>query len=183
MGTYITTGIITEFSVETKSIENLKAKSETPIDDFLNAVVDNPTSFNFSATEKVYKWTLKPEIMEKELKAFLEQYYNDMYGAEYALDEDCEEILSFLNTNPTQLEINAYSEEAGNPVFNEVYNYEQNITVGSQEISISLRTITLSSEGKVSYESIFGHLEFFQKSLRKTYKQNPLGGGIIIDID
>ncbi|HWW41925.1 hypothetical protein [Pedobacter sp.] len=183
MGTYITTGIITEFTVETKSIENLKAKSKTPIDYFLNAVVDNPTSFNFSETEKVYNWTLKTEIMEKELKPFLEQYYNDMYGTEYALDEDCEEILSFLNTNPTQSEIEAYSQEAGNPNFSEVYNYRQNITVESQEISISIGTIMLSSEGKVSYESIFGHLEFFQKSLRKTYKQSPLGGCLIIDID
>jgi hypothetical protein len=183
METYIRTGIITEFSALALPIGTMKETNEIPIEEFVNKLVDNPTSFNLNITDGEYNWTLKPEIMEKELMPFLEQYYCNMIGNRYILDKYCQEILLFLDSNPTHSKINTYAIENNNPVFKEDAISMYNVTIGSNQVPFLVNTILLSEEGKVSYEEISEHVDFFQQSLRKNHKESPLGGCLIIDID
>jgi len=183
MGRFLRTGIITKFSVSVKSVEALQAKSELSIEAYTNALVDNPTSFNFEKAEEKYIWTLKPEILEKDLLPFLEQYYKDIYEKENTFRSEREEILTFLKSNPTSSMITTFANESLSSVFHQETRSDKIfITVGSEEIEFDTNTFILSYEGKIVFECIYGHLGFFQKSIRKVYQQSTLGGGLVVNV-
>ncbi|HWW42022.1 hypothetical protein [Pedobacter sp.] len=183
MGRYLRTGIITKFSIPVKSVEELQTKSETSIEEIVNTLVDNPTSFNLDKTGEKYIWTLKPEIVEKDLLPFLEQYYKDMYVNEHPFEEEIEEILTFLKSNPTSSTITTFANENLRTVFHQERRPEKSFaTIGQEEIEFDVNKFILSYEGKIVFEFIYGHLKFFQRSIRKIYQQTSLGGGLIIDV-
>lgn len=183
MGRYLRTGIIRKFSIPVESVEDLLTKSEISIEEIVNTLVDNPTSFNLDKTEKEYIWTLKPEIVEKDLLPFLEQYYNDMYVKEHPFKKEIEETLTFLKSNPTSSMITTFANESLRSVFHQERKPEKYFaTIGQEEIEFDVNTFILSHEGKIVFEFIYGHLKFFQKSIRKIYQQSTLGGGLIIDV-
>ncbi|WP_316833780.1 hypothetical protein [Pedobacter nutrimenti] len=179
MGIFINTEIITEFFAW---VEDVRIQDETSLEKFVHELVDNPSSFNFKKTDGKYIWTLKPEILEKNLKPFLEQYYSDMYGIEYTSNEDCKEALSLLDSKPTKSQLNKYLEENGNPAFSSGIDYRYDLKIESERVTFIYSTISLSNEGKISYEEFDQHLYFFQNAIRKTYQNSPLGGGLVIEI-
>jgi hypothetical protein len=58
----------------------------------------------------------------------------------------------------------------------------RDMIIAGKRMEISYSSIALSFEGKVMYEEFERHLLFFERSIRKVYSDDPLGGCLIIDI-
>lgn len=167
MGTFICTHIITSFG------KRPEPEDRAEIDRIPISRVDNPELFMVEENEGYYEWKLKPGILGENLYNLLKIFYEDFYGNDqHNFKKNCLPVLDFLKTRPTETEI---------------WNYLKNTISDVFWISechyLGADTIALSYEGKVCYEEVQRHLDFFNLITRKVYQENPLGGCLIIDID
>lgn len=166
MGTYLHTHLITSFSA------HIDPKDNADINDTALSIVDNPELFIVEENKGFYNWTLKAGILSRHLYNLLKIYYDDFYSdnQDY-FKQNCLPVLDFLKTQPTEKEIWNYLEND----LSDVFNICECSYFGAD-------TIRLSYEGKVFYEEIDDHLNFFNVIIRKAYHANPLGSCLIIDI-
>jgi len=184
MSTHLSTGIITGFSAPVKSVEKINIEGKMPEEAFGQAIVDNLDLFECAIREGEYTWNLKPEILEQNLKSFLEQYYIDFYRCSHEPKHkrDLLQVFRFLNTRPSVNEVTQYLQESYTNVFQGDHYYGLYISFGDEPISYHLNTIKLSQEGQVMFEEVYDHLSFFQRSLRQLYKRNPLGNCLFVEV-
>ncbi|MEJ2879952.1 hypothetical protein [Pedobacter sp. GR22-6] len=146
--------------------QSVGSDEENEINRVASTRVDKPEIFTAQGKNGFYTWTLKPEILSTYLYSFLKGYYEDMYGNKRSVfKEDCKAVLDFLATQPTDTEIWKFLEDDWHDVLNV-----------SSEHFFSTETLCLSCEGKVFFEEMDMHIDFFVRAIRKAYSDNPLGG-------
>jgi hypothetical protein len=184
MGTFLQTGIITEFSFGTPSA-GLKG---TSLDAFKTSVaktvVDSTDSFNCEDEGSGYfRWRWKREARRKHLIPLLARYYADFYGKsskEFAAY--CDPVISFLGADPSDEDLISWAENEGFETFYPADDWFRTATVNGQEVRVNVTLVSLSSEGKVLVEEMQQHLSFFEKALRFVYGDNPLGKCLTVDV-
>ncbi len=183
MGTFATTAIITKFTTYSRNLKTVDNDPDRAVSIFAKKVVDNPKIFDFDRKKDECIWTLKSSIRKEHLPIFLKKYYADFYeeGSMY-YERACKPILAFIETNPSEKECEKWLEKNWKNVFY-VDDANADFYVNQQWIKSGISRIRLSYEGKVSYEEFETHLNFFQKSMRKAYADNPLGGCLYVTVE
>ncbi|MES1249817.1 MAG: hypothetical protein ABUL46_03990 [Chitinophaga rupis] len=184
MGQYMRTALITEFNVSSSSLGSQGDNLADMKSLFAKEIIDNPESFKCSKEGDSYIWTLKPSIAKKYLAGFLKRYYQDFYNpnSDY-YKNNCEPIIGYLSSNPTIEELKNWSENSNDGYLNFDEDEIYQINFNREQINIGVSSILLSLEGKVLYEELEEHLKFFKKSIRKAYADDPLGGGITVEVN
>ncbi|SDL39735.1 hypothetical protein SAMN04487898_11846 [Pedobacter sp. ok626] len=183
MGEFLQTRLITTLSVSKDHLDEMETKDKIVcLNRLLKVIVANPQSFVLEEGEDSYSWKLKPDILEGQLVPFLEEYYKDFYGEDsnwYA--RECKPTLDFLSVRPKDAPVLEYLENEKNDIiFFDKSDY--NLSTKDRRLIVLTSELRLSFEGKIIYESIFGHVSFFTKCIRKVYAHSPLGGALSIDI-
>jgi hypothetical protein len=181
MGTFMQIGVINEFSVakfynKSKgfSFEAFRATVES-------AVVKNPESYDCEESNGIYYWTLRREVREAHLVDLMRRFYKDFYDLRHPnFDRYCKPILDFLATNPSDVELTAWTEKNGD--FSEVDGWIRTVIIKGFDVTVNFSFLGLSCEGKVMVEELEQHLSFFEKAIRRMYADNPLGGSLAVDI-
>ena len=184
MGTFLQTGIITEFSFGTPTAGLKGVSLEAFNTSVARTVVDSTDSFNCEDEGGgYYRWSWKREARRKHLIPLLARYYADFYGKgskEFAAY--CEPVISFLGADPSDEDLISWAENEGFETFYPSDDWFRMATVNGQEIRVNVTLISLSSEGKVLVEEMQRHLSFFEKALRFVYGDNPLGKCLTVDV-
>jgi len=184
MGTFLQTGIITEFSFGTPTAR-LKGIS---LNEFKTSVartvVDSPDSFGCEDEGGGYcKWRWKRETRQMHLVPLLARYYADFYGKDSKdFAAYCKPVISFLGDDPSDEDLINWAEGEGFETFYPTDDWYRMATVNGHEIKVNISVISLSSEGKVLVEEMQQHLSFFEKALRFVYGDNPLGKSLTVDV-
>jgi hypothetical protein len=184
MGTFMQTGLINGFSF---GISAAKLKGLPP-DEFANTVartvVDSLDNFNCEKEGRdYYSWSWKPEVRQQHLVPLLTRYYTDFYGAHSEnFVTYCEPVLGFLRNDPSDEEFMCWAEDGSEGSFDLKDDWFRMATLNGQEIRVNVSMISLTSEGKVLVEEMQVHLSFFERALRSTYGDNPLGKCLTVDI-
>lgn len=180
MGQYIQTGLITNFYAvkpAKRSKSNLLSQQEL----IAKAAVDQPQIFECKEDKEYFTWTLKSTVKKKYLVNFLKRYYQDFYDSN-TYSNHCKPVIDFLSTNPSQKALEKWDEDQLNDSFCLDDNIYREINIADKEIRVFISSYRLSIEGKVMYEELDGHLDFFEKCMRKAYADDPLGGCLIVEI-
>ena len=105
MGTYMHTGLIHEFSVA-KSNNKRSLSSEAFKKEVAKTVVGNPEAYSCDEEGGIYTWQLRPDVKQAHLLTIIKRYYGDFYGSESSyFTKNCEPVISFLSSNPSDEEI------------------------------------------------------------------------------
>jgi hypothetical protein len=184
MGTFLQTGIITEFSFGTPTA-GLKGVSLDAFNtNVARTVVDSADSFSCEEEGGGYfrcRW--KREARRKHLIPLLARYYADFYdksSKEFAAY--CEPVIRFLGGDPSDEDLISWAENEGFETFYPSDDWFRMASVNGQEIRVNVTLISLSSEGKVLVEEMQQHLSFFEKALRFVYGDNPFGKCLTVDV-
>jgi hypothetical protein len=180
MGTYMQTGLIHDFRVS-RSHELGNPGSDAFESEVAKAMVDNPEEYSCSEEGGMYYWRLRQEAKEANLLALVKRYFEDFYGSETSyFDKNCKPVISFLSTNPSGKELSKRALESEELA--EVDGWSRRLNIHGQEVKVYFSVWVLSNEGKVMFEELDRHLTFFEKTIRRTYADNPLGGSLVIEI-
>jgi hypothetical protein len=184
MGTFLQTGIITEFSFGTPTARLKEISLNEFKTSVARTVVDSPDSFGCEDVGGgYYRWRWKREARRKHLVPLLARYYADFYGKDskdYAAY--CRPVISFLGDDPSDEDLINWAEEEGYKTFYPADDWYRVATVKGHEIKVNASLVSLSSEGKVLVEEMQRHLSFFEKTLRFVYGDNPLGKCLTVDV-
>jgi hypothetical protein len=184
MGTFLQTGIITEFSFGTPAVGLKGISFEAFKTSVARTVVDSTDSFDCKDEGGgYYKWSWKREARRKHLIPLLDRYYADFYGKgskEFAAY--CDPVISFLVADPSDEDLISWAENEGLETFYLSDDWFRMATVNGQEIRVNITLVSLSSEGKVLVEEMQQHLSFFEKALRFVYGDNPFGKCLTVDV-
>jgi hypothetical protein len=184
MGEFLQTRLITTLSVSKDNLDKMEAENRIfCLNQIIKPIIGNPESFVLEEGENLYSWKLKPEILEGQLVPFLDDYYKDFYGekSNWYL-KDGIPTLEFLSARPKDISVLEYLENAKNDLII-IDESDYGVFFGDVKLRVYTSELRLSFEGKIVYESIVGHVNFFQKCMRKVYGHNPLGGALCIDIN
>jgi hypothetical protein len=181
MGTFARTGIINRFSLHENSVKHLSNSIDEAVEIAAKNVVANPGVFDHHQEDGYHTWKLNKTIKEKHLLELVRKYYTDIYGEDSGIyKRDCKNILEFLETNPSENELEAWAEKNWRDVFSMYDNDELYLFLKDKRVRVAFSSIRLSMEGKVLYEMFEGHLNFFQKLMRKVYSDYKLGGCLMV---
>jgi len=184
MGTFMQTGIITEFSFGTPTA-TLKGISLKELKTYVaRSVVDSPESFSCEDEGGgFFRWRWKREIRRKRLIPLLDRYYADFYGKDSKdFAAFCSPVINFLGTDPSDKDLISWAEDEGFEAFYPTDDWFRMATVNGQKVRVNVSLVSLSSEGKVQVEELQQHLSFFEKALRFVYGDNPLGKCLTVDV-
>ncbi len=181
MGTYMQTGVITEFRVA-KSYNKYKGFSLKALRAAVEkAVVDSPKNYDCEETEENYYWTLRQKVREAHLVDLVRKVYTDFHDPRHRnFDRYYKPVLDFLSTKPSDEELTAWAEEKGD--FSESDGWMRVVIIKGNDVTVDFSFLGLSYEGKVMAEELDQHLFFFERAIRRMYADNPLGGCLAIDI-
>jgi hypothetical protein len=121
--------------------------------------------------------------MQEPLLSFLKRYYADFYGEGSAYyNKHCKQAIEYLSQKPSKEELQDWMDDRNtNALFDPGDDY-RDIIIAGKRMSIYFSSIALSVEGKVMYEEFERHLLFFERSIRKVYSGDPLGGCLIMGL-
>lgn len=183
MGTFIQTAFINKFSFGAPTSKLKKVSLEEFKFNVAKSVVGSLDCFGCEAEENFFRWSLKREARRKHLVPLLERYYADFYGKDSKdFADDCEPVLSFLGTDPSDDDFTRRIEEDCFSAFYPSNGWCRMPTVNGQEVHVNVSLVSLSSEGKVLVEEMEQHLSFFERTLRLVYGDNPLGKCLTVDV-
>jgi hypothetical protein len=184
MGTFLQTGIITEFSFGTPTAGLKGISFEAFNTSVARTVVDSADSFSCEDEGGGYfKWRWKREARRKHLIPLLARYYADFYGKDSKkFAAYCDPVISFLGEDPSDEDLISWAENEGFETFYPADDWFRMATVNGQEIRVNVTLVSLSSEGKVLVEEMQQHLSFFEKALRFVYGDNPFGKCLTVDV-
>lgn len=179
----MSTLLITGFTSANPFRRSGSKKINNPQKIIAKAIVDRPDNYDCKKGEGEFTWTLKSTVKKKYLTNFLKRYYHDFYGKDSSFYiENCQPVIDFLSTNPSNEKLEEWEEDQCNNAFGLDDNYYEEITVEGKEMNVFISCYRLSFEGKVEYEELDEHMKFFKKLLRKVYADNPLGGCLIVEV-
>lgn len=183
MGEYIRTGIITEFRIYPSQVSKMDMHLiETRIG-LATAIVGNPQSFDCKEEDGELVWKLKPNVIEVHLPGFLRRYFNDFYEEGSALyNKYCKLTLDYLSKGPSRDELYEWLEGEDDCELTIEDDERRFINFAKCEVCVSISYMELTYEGKVMYEELERHVEFFESALRKAYGDDALGGCLMITI-
>jgi hypothetical protein len=184
MGTFLQTGIITEFRFGMPSAGLKGISFEAFNTSVARTVVDSTDSFNCKDEGGgYYRWSWKREARRKHLIPLLDQYYADFYGkSSKKFAAYCDPVINFLGEDPSDEDLISWAENEGLETFYPSDDWFRMATVNGQEIRVNITLVSLSSEGKVLAEEMQQHLSFFEKALRIVYGDNPFGKCLTVDV-
>ena len=184
MGEYLSTAIINRFSVNLSDLNKVHDDTVVACKLIADEIVSNSSIYNGNVVDDNYEWRLKPEFMEKDLLPFLERYYEDFYGSSSPSEiKDFKQVLNFLIQKPNSDVIEEWMHDNSYNCFGISDHFGCTTIVNGKRIAIKRSGIILSLEGKVMYESIYAHLSFFERALKKAYAAFPLGGSLVVEIN
>jgi hypothetical protein len=185
MGQYLSTRLITSMKVFKSDVEKIGEEERTKVlEDLSLLVVGNPDSFELTEEDSFYLWKLKPDLVENCLNNFLEGYYEDFYEDEFLdIKNDQDSPYSLLISRSEDLSFQEFLEADNKPDYLNVGYSRWTLQHKDIQFCLIATEILLTMEGKISYESFFGHLNFFKESIRNRYSDTPFGGALTVDID
>jgi hypothetical protein len=175
------TTLITEFSLCSSELSSKGTDLNDQKDLVAKAIVANPESFECAKEGNSFIWTLRPAIIDQYLLNFLQRYYHDFYGQnseaykKYALP-----LINYLSTNPTSKVLQDWNEDMQDDNITFDHDEIRQVTINRNQINVRTVAIMLTSEGKIIFEELEEHMDFFEKSIRETYSDDALGGGIMV---
>ena len=178
MGTFLTTSILTKFSIEKSTLDLIEGNSKYKLiqKEFIGTDID---LFGISESDGVIVFEVKENIIQDELIPFLKIFYKDFHGEE---DTECNLIIDSLEE---KTEVREWLQIAENV---EYQNFQMNcyglaiIDQGRNEVSINYNSITLAMEGKIMMESYGQHFSFFESLIKKCYSDFKLSNLILVNI-
>lgn len=179
MGAFLTTSILTEFSIGKSNFHSLEGNDKKKIA-YLEKILFNGESdlFDMSESEYGYDFKIKDEVIEKELLEFLKKFYADFHDDE----EECDEIVKKLTTITKGKEFIGLAEESRYQNY-QISSYgSMSIYYKKQRLGISYSSITIAMEGKIMMESYGRHFSFFEKLIQNYYSRFKLSNLIQIAI-
>jgi hypothetical protein len=169
MGVFLHIGFVAKATAEIP-----KALSKGEINDALEEYYSEDT-FDCTVSKNKMTWTLKPQVIEKELAEFAETFYTDYFGDTNR--RGIEKTLTFIRgiaTSPNWLK-RAKDEENYNFSVND-YGCDESFDVGKKhEIHLNTSTITLGYEGKFLMEEDECTLRFLETCAQKAFANFKLG--------
>jgi hypothetical protein len=184
MGTFLQTGIITQFSFGTPTA-GLKGISVDAFNTSVARTVVDCTDC-FSCEDEgggYFRWSWKREARRRHLIPLLARYYADFYGeSSKEFGAYCASVISFLGADSSDEDLNSWAENEGFETFYPSDDWFRIATVYGQEIRVNVTLVSLSSEGEVLVEEMQQHLSFFEKALRFVYGDNPFGKCLTVDV-
>jgi hypothetical protein len=180
MGTYMYTGLIHEFQVA-KSYKPDKVSLDSFKAEVAGAVVSNPEHYSCNEVHGMFIWRLPQKARDAYLVDLLSRYYGDFYGLQSPdFAEQCKPAIEFFLTRPTDEKLAEWLEESDG--FSDLDGWFRTVKIGGKEVTVHFSVWSLSCEGKVMVEELERHLRFFERAIRKTYADNPLGGSLAVDV-
>jgi hypothetical protein len=163
MGQYLTTSLLTRFSITKSDLESFPINNIKQIQNkFINTEDD---LFSIEETESNIIFRVKDNILLNELVVFLKVFYKDLHGT----DAECQEIISTLDNDH---DVQKWLTLANNKSFEKFQtdNFGYSILYdGWKKLRINHSSIMLVLEGKIMMETYGKQFSFFEKLIRKTY--------------
>ncbi|MFK5975397.1 MAG: hypothetical protein QM493_02705 [Sulfurovum sp.] len=179
MGTYMGIGIVAKIYFRKSDIENMELDIEN-IKDKLEANFDFSFDiYNLIEEDETYIFRLKDNILEEQLKPFLEEIYPQLYSNV----EDYNDTLTRLENLSADKIITLAKENSKETFQYDEYGYNDYI-YGKfrKKVAINYETIMISMEGKISMETYGKHFDFFKKVIIKAYPQYKISNALRIYI-
>jgi hypothetical protein len=169
MGVFLHIGFVAKATAEIP-----KALSKQEINDALEGFYSEDT-FDCKVSKNKITWTLKPQVIEKELAEFAETFYMDYLGDTngHRMGKTLDYIRG-ISTSPEWLK-RAENDENYNFSVNN-YGCGESFDVGEKnQINLDTTTITLGYEGKFLMEEDECTIRFLETCAQKAYANFKLG--------
>jgi hypothetical protein len=116
------------------------------------------------------------------LPGFLKRYFSDFYKEQsHKYDKRAKPVLDFLSRAPSTETFYGWLEDSDGEL--DLYGDEERFVILAKwKVLVRICYLELTLEGKVMYEEIEQHLQFFESAMRKTYADNLLGECLMVTI-
>jgi len=171
MGQYLAISIINEHTVSKKNLEKYQITAQEVS---LRARFDE-SIYEFSEHEQYYTWTIRKEILETHLIAFLEDFYPKYYFS----DSEYKEVLEKLRGKSADFMLEKADGKYYESFQIDKYGMSDYLYFHDKpfkpEVVLNFTGIMIALEGKVFMESYTRMLNLFTQSLQLRFPNNPLG--------
>jgi len=180
MGAYLTTSILTKFSVGKSNLELIEGDTKTKYKLIQKELIKTDLDFfNIFETDSTIIFEIKESILEKELIPFLEVFFKDFHG------EDETESKLIIDSLKGKKEAQKWIQIAKNK---EYQNYQMDsygsaiLYQGFNKIIVNYNSITIAMEGKIMMESYGQHFSFMESLIKKCYSDFQLSNLVMVNI-
>jgi hypothetical protein len=126
-------------------------------------------------------WKLGRQARDAHLVDLLSRFYMDYYGFQSPdFSVHCKPIIDFFLTKPTDEKLAEWLQESDE--FLDLNRWYRKVNIGGKDVTVNFSMWSLACQGKVTFEALERHLRFTEKSIRKAYANNPLGGSLVVDV-
>lgn len=169
MGAYLHVGFVAKASAEIpKGLPIIKVldeiKSYYPLKTFDHSENENG----------VHNLTLRPDVVQAELRRFVQRIYKEFYGSankQYLMD-----TLDFIDQMTEQPDWLLIAQECGLSSFSIVeHEFSDDFNVEGQLVRLDTTVVFLGSEGKFMMEECSCTLRFMETCARRAYSKFRLG--------
>ena len=188
MGQFLMTGIITEFLIYVDSDLEEGMDPEKNGNDLAGAVVRNPECFALDRKGERMIWRLRPDVIAVQLHDFCKKYFSDFYREQSRdYERSAKPMLDSLAKAPSAEVFYRWFGDGDVTMDkdNELIIHDdevRSVIFANRKVRVRITFLRLTSEGKIMYEEIEQHLEFFESAMRCKYADDLLGGSLMITI-
>jgi len=177
MGTYIGMGIVHKIVVSKNEMDEIEFDLEQLKENINQKFYFDMELYDVHEVDNYYIFLLKGNVIEKDLKGFLEEIYPSLYRDD---EEDYNEVLKKLE-NLKADEIIEYSKTKPLALQYDKYCYSDYLYgIFGRSVKLSYEAMTISSEGKVMVETFGNHANFFKATIIKAYPKYKITGAFKI---
>ncbi len=187
MGSFLHIALIYQFSID----KNIFEDNELSFEHF-EEKMGNKIRLDFSLFERKeekykYVWTLKEDVLDKNLFPLLESFYPFAYYESY--NHRYRDTLKEVK-GKTARQVIEIAENSGSESFQLIYYFEDAYTFFEDNkddtfpthVNWSFRPLFLTTEGKISMEEHGATFDLFGRSLQALFSDNPLSKTFVVYI-
>lgn len=176
MSTYLSTGIIVEMTIPTKSRHGILVTLEDVCEKLVQENGFNLALYEVITDESTFLFRLRSDVLESQLPEFLKNYYALMYASSTESAENGTDIIAAIDGLNTS-EILDLARSKSYMMF-QLDSYCDALYFRDipfrPSLTVSYRTIILSVEGKALIECYRTHFKFFKKCMLSAFSAFPL---------
>ena len=176
MGQYLAIGLATKMKVSKEAIKDSGLELDAFQEEMTKQFNFPPQIYAVSCTESCYIFTLKEKLLQEQLIPLL----NELYPVLYDNSAYYEGVIKKLNSLPTATEWLQWAERKPEEAFQfSRFCGEHHLRLPfNKRIKISYDCLLLSLEGKIMMEVYGRQFNFFEYTMRQTFKAFSIAGAL-----
>jgi len=176
MGQFLATGLVHEIVTSRREIEKKKISKEELRQEIEQTLLFDMTLYDETEMEEWLVFTLKNQILERDLIPFLEILYPIVYGSDH---DEYLKLLQELRTTPYTKWIDLANMRSNYAFQLDKYGESQYVRFLTKDfqptVRLDFKTLMLyAGYGKIITEGIYNMLIFFKHCITETFKEHPI---------